>query len=379
MGLHQDGERLGLTPFETEMRRRLWWQLVLQDAHFALGAGLGHSLLPRDSHTPGPRNLNDADIYPAATEPFPDRDGPTEMVLCSILYKTARFMTRTPGLEMGMTVDPLATKGSDMNSCDQNNSANGKDHKPSADQQHISYYSALLDELELDMKHIRDKQCNPTSSPTHRMAAVLIECLLKHLIDTFRSPHTPVGDCSTDVIFRTAVSEVEIQNKITAVSADTGFAWFSLLDFRVNFESTLYVAQQLRKRRKPTPLVDAAWKQIEDMYGVQEGLYDLSSNAHRALAKSVLEAWRCREVEGQGNVVDPPYIERLVQDLYAIGDVDFHQYDNLFSATEFTPGTMVMDGGMDGFANGCGMPNQHMGPFGPSMMGFSMFPPTKWS
>lgn len=432
MGLHQDGERLGLSPFETEMRRRLWWQLVLQDAHFALGAGLGHSLLPRDSHTLGPRNLNDADIYPAATEPFPDRDGPTEMVLCRIMYKTARFMTRTPGLEMGMTVDPAATKGSeamshsgDMSSCDQTNGADDNDHKPSADQQHMSYYSTLLDELERDMKHIREKQCNPTSSPTHRMAAVLIDCLLKHLIGTFRRPHThPAGDTtsgdqpspgsscflpgrsgpfnagaardtSPDGIFRTAVGEVEIQNKITAVSADTGFAWFSRLDFRVNFESTLYVARQLRKRTRPTPLVDAAWAQIEEMYGIQEDLHDMSSSAHRALASSILEAWRCREVEGQGAVADPPYIERLVQDLYAVGDVDFlghgmtdpistpgdlmttepmalhqHQHDSLFSATESTPGAMVMDG-MDGFANGCGMHN--------SIMGFGMFPPTEWS
>ena len=55
-----------------------------------------------------------------------------------------------------------------------------------------------------------------------------------------------------------------------------------------------------------------------------------------------------------------------------------HQYDNLFSATESAPGTMVMDG-MDGFANGYGMPDQHIGQFGPSIMGFSMFPPTEWS
>lgn len=440
MGLHQDGERLGLSPFETEMRRRLWWQLVLQDAHFALGDGLGHSLLPRDSHTLGPRNLNDADIYPAATEPFPDRDGPTEMVLCRIMYKTARFMTRTPGLEMGMTVKPAATKGSeatrshsgDMNSCDQTNSVDDKDHKPSADPQHISYYSALLDELERDIKHIRDKQCNPTSSPTHRMAAVLIDCLLKHLIGTFRNPHTPdgdtsdpspgsrcflpgrpgpfnagAGDASPDGIFRTAVGEVEIQNKITAVSAETGFVWFSRLDFRVNFELSLYVARQLQKQTKPTPLVDEAWKQIEDMYGIQEDLHDLSSNAHRALAKSILEAWRCREVEGRGAVADPPYIERLAQDLYAIEDDNLleqgmadqisassdsmttesmgfpeaaahqHQYTNLFSATESAPGTMIMDG-IDGFANGCGMPNQEMGQIGSSIMGFGMFPPTEW-
>ncbi|PVH79988.1 hypothetical protein DL98DRAFT_588771 [Cadophora sp. DSE1049] len=28
-GLHRDGTQLGLTPFETEMLRRLWWQLCI--------------------------------------------------------------------------------------------------------------------------------------------------------------------------------------------------------------------------------------------------------------------------------------------------------------------------------------------------------------
>jgi hypothetical protein len=31
MGLHRDGITLGLSPFETEMRRRLWWHLVHLD------------------------------------------------------------------------------------------------------------------------------------------------------------------------------------------------------------------------------------------------------------------------------------------------------------------------------------------------------------
>ncbi|KXH43409.1 hypothetical protein CSAL01_05201 [Colletotrichum salicis] len=65
MGLHRDGDVLGLKPFESEMRRRLWWQLVSLDAKFALFSGFGHSLLPRDWDAREPSNLNDADIFPA--------------------------------------------------------------------------------------------------------------------------------------------------------------------------------------------------------------------------------------------------------------------------------------------------------------------------
>lgn len=32
LGLHRDGTSLGLSPFEIEMRRRLWWNIVVLDA-----------------------------------------------------------------------------------------------------------------------------------------------------------------------------------------------------------------------------------------------------------------------------------------------------------------------------------------------------------
>ncbi|KAH8434413.1 fungal specific transcription factor domain-containing protein [Aspergillus melleus] len=38
--LHRDGYRLGLSPFETEQRRRLWWQLVALDKRIAFSPQL---------------------------------------------------------------------------------------------------------------------------------------------------------------------------------------------------------------------------------------------------------------------------------------------------------------------------------------------------
>lgn len=32
LGIHRDGTYFGLSPFETEMRRRLWWQVCILDA-----------------------------------------------------------------------------------------------------------------------------------------------------------------------------------------------------------------------------------------------------------------------------------------------------------------------------------------------------------
>jgi len=98
MGLHRDGELLGLPPFETEMRRRIWWQIILIDAVHALMSGLGQSLLPHSWDTKRPNNIHDADLYPAMTSLQP-RDGPTDMIYCLVSYEMAKMMVDTPNLE----------------------------------------------------------------------------------------------------------------------------------------------------------------------------------------------------------------------------------------------------------------------------------------
>lgn len=98
MGLHRDGELLGLPPFETEMRRRVWWQIILIDTVYALMSGLGQSLLPRSWDTKRPNNIHDADLYPTMTTLQP-RSGPTDMIYCLVCYEMGKMMMDTPHLE----------------------------------------------------------------------------------------------------------------------------------------------------------------------------------------------------------------------------------------------------------------------------------------
>ncbi|KFG79485.1 putative C6 transcription factor [Metarhizium anisopliae] len=79
MGLHHDGERLGLGPFEVEIRRRVWWQAVANE--FRLAALSGQPpMLPKDWDKRTPQNVNDADMFRGSDKPIRSRDGPTEMV-----------------------------------------------------------------------------------------------------------------------------------------------------------------------------------------------------------------------------------------------------------------------------------------------------------
>ena len=105
-GLHRDGTLLHLSPYETERRRRLWWQL--QHLDIALGVKSGSISLtltaPWDSKLP--LNIEDEDIDPHMREAPKERQGLTSMSQCLttywILYEQRSFC-RADGTKLGFT------------------------------------------------------------------------------------------------------------------------------------------------------------------------------------------------------------------------------------------------------------------------------------
>ncbi|KAK2595688.1 hypothetical protein N8I77_013713 [Diaporthe amygdali] len=79
-GLHREDSFRGLTKFEMEMRRRLWWQLATMDAPSAEDYSGEYNLLEMSSFdTRPPQNLDDAQLNPTMTEYPPEPKGITEM------------------------------------------------------------------------------------------------------------------------------------------------------------------------------------------------------------------------------------------------------------------------------------------------------------
>ncbi|KAJ4016424.1 hypothetical protein NW752_003551 [Fusarium irregulare] len=94
MGLHRDGSHFGLSPFETEMRRRLWWSLLLLDLRSA--DELGTDLIIQDFNfdTQMPSNINDADIKPDSTEAPEPREGHSDCAVAIVRFEIAGFGRR---------------------------------------------------------------------------------------------------------------------------------------------------------------------------------------------------------------------------------------------------------------------------------------------
>jgi len=95
LGLHRDGNGAHLPPFEAEMRRRLWWQLVVLEVRSVEDRG-SETLLAADSYnTRMLTNISDVDFGPGSTTPLEDRRGPTD-----VIFSLATAMSSRAYLEL---------------------------------------------------------------------------------------------------------------------------------------------------------------------------------------------------------------------------------------------------------------------------------------
>ncbi|KAJ4265381.1 hypothetical protein NW762_004669 [Fusarium torreyae] len=104
IGLHRDGSKLGLSPFESEIRRRIWWHFLERDSRGAEDYGLQNPMgsYPQ-SGVEQPRNLHDHDLFPEMKELPPSRPDWTRMTLPICNIYAARAWSRL--FQMSITTD----------------------------------------------------------------------------------------------------------------------------------------------------------------------------------------------------------------------------------------------------------------------------------
>ena len=98
-GCHRDGQQFGLKPFETEMRRRLWWQICTLDIRASEDHGTDPTIVEHNFDTKLPLNINDEDISPDMTQTPVEHEGATEMTFDLIRFSvstTIRHMSYAP-------------------------------------------------------------------------------------------------------------------------------------------------------------------------------------------------------------------------------------------------------------------------------------------
>lgn len=115
LGLHRDGSHFPqLTPYEIEIRRRVWWTLCFLDVRSSEDQGMDYTILPGSFDAKLPLNINDLDISIEGQETPAEGFGLTDMTMPIDMFKicdlTRRIMDKSlaPALnEQRRLVDEL--------------------------------------------------------------------------------------------------------------------------------------------------------------------------------------------------------------------------------------------------------------------------------
>lgn len=302
MGVHRDGSSLGLGPFETELRRRVWWQLIFLDFRTAELSGAGNygNIGLWDCQVPS--NVNDVDIWPGMKHPPECSERGTEMIFCLTRYELGQFwkrklLTREPAGDFTTLWSNFKKLGS------------------------IEDKEKGIEELEqlLERKYVRF--CDP-SVPVEFMSMLVTRSATNGMRLMTHHPRRyardeDVPESERKLLWSIAVKLIELDNLIHASKSMLKFKWHT--DAYFQWQSLIYALTEMRKH----PLedyVDRGWLQVNEVFqNHPEFVTDLKKPIHFAAGSLCLKAWKAREDTWSQRAFQmplrtPEYIKRLQVD-----------------------------------------------------------------
>ncbi|RDL35434.1 uncharacterized protein BP5553_07365 [Venustampulla echinocandica] len=289
MGLNFDGTLYGLMPFEIEMRRRLWWQLLFLDSRVGEISGFGPSILQHTWTTKLPSNMNDSDLFPDMRDPTVEHLGITEMVFVLQKCEAAQFMQQFKSATGLSAIDQKA-----------------------------------IDDFEQRLEQRYLKYCDP-QVPVHLISRLVASTSIAKLRIGVTHPHlmsargVELSQAQKDSGFILSLCQIKNHQTLTHSKSLGRFQWYVNKHFP--FPAYLILLRSLRERTSDA-LADEAWKILEEYFDNRPvGLgakWRSKQTLHVALANLVVKAWEAREAAGQPfqpMLQTPQFILRLKQDI----------------------------------------------------------------
>ncbi|WYZ44481.1 hypothetical protein EsH8_VII_000917 [Colletotrichum jinshuiense] len=311
--LHLDGSHTNLSLFECEMRRRLWWQIVILETRSGGAFGTGSHLLPTCRDTRIPLNVNDEDLNPTMDmEPQP-YDGPTEMSFCIMTYEAKKQVLAQPRLPSldGVLWSQMPSSSHPYNNISMERSGT------------INVLQGFLKEVTRDLCPLEKRLCpDPVTNPLHAMARCGREALSR-IIELIVTPMEEASEWGTEVhgpddnFFRITLAAHEEALRASHAAGDR-FAWYAVIDF--NMQTFYYLGAQLHDRLSGS-MADRVWSAIEQTYALHEELWDLKDKENMTLGNLLLVAWEKRMTHfaaGQVMLPEPPFLSRLRDEIMII-------------------------------------------------------------
>ncbi|KAJ9635644.1 hypothetical protein H2204_005818 [Knufia peltigerae] len=272
MGLHRDGSLLGLSPFETEMRRRLWWHLFSVDFRICDIMGFKPSMDLLCCDTQMPLNVPDEDLWPEMVASPPARHGITSMTFCLIRCEVIEFLRNLNSSLPGRDGWDIFV-GADFT---------------------VARKESLICQIEdlLERKYLR--YCDPFNS-LHNLVSVMARwtiCRLRlfaHNPRRYIDSSIPIPQRERDIVFTTASSLLDYASMAPDNPSLKKYRWRVHVSYLWNI--VLHILIETR-HRKQAPEVDRVWKLIGVVFSKYPQFFEKSTAvAYTALSKWVLEVW----------------------------------------------------------------------------------------
>lgn len=308
IGLHRDGTYLDISPFDVEMRRRLWWQMWIFEAKVSQQSGAGYNAMVYNWDTKLPLNVNDSDLHPAMNTLPKDKDGATTVIFGKVSCEIANF----------------------MRTVHENRERPGYD-----------FDRAVFDfEKLLGKSYLR--HCNalvPLEQITSFRARSVI-CKVRMIANHYRG-RQKMTQAEQDTCFANSLQMLEYDNVIHSTKSLRCFLWHVKANF--NFEAFIFLINELRGRNGE--VADRAWLQVAQAFANHPNMITAKNPLYAAMSDLVLKAWATRV---HNSADTPTFISALyaqregsqmpepLEALFDMNSMTWDAWDNLLQGATFS-------------------------------------------
>ena len=287
MGIHSESALAKCTAVEAEMRRRLWWSLILFDTRISEIANSKIATLDPTWDCKIPLNVNDSDLRPEMKGPPAIQGKSTEALFAVVRSELGDFIRHTL-FHLDFTSPALKPIAKHLQ------------NTPAPEGGELVKLEEMIEDQYL-------KSCDQ-ENPIHFMTiwttrAYLAKCRLLEHHSRYSSSPARRTEAQRDTATSYALRMLECDTKIMTSSLTKGFLWLNHVHFP--FPAYIQIVQDLRRR----PINDQArqaWEVMSDNY---EAWFNSQSSDDspffQIFSKIVLQAWDACEAASRETLITP--------------------------------------------------------------------------
>lgn len=247
IGLHRDGTNFQhLKPYDTEMRRRVWWAVCMLDIRASENQGTDMTIANNSFDTKLPLNINDADINPESEHPVTEREGLTDMFFARLSYETCGLMRQMTGLFV-------------------------KDGPPDLEKQ-----NHMINELYHIVERNRSKYWTESASVPFAVASICTRLVMAKMTLLVYHPTLFFSNSENDAdeirskLFTSAIEVAEYNHILNSESRFRTWRWCYLT--YTHWYSIVYLVIEIC-RRPWSPTVERAWVALHSSWLIPSKFY----------------------------------------------------------------------------------------------------------